>query len=145
MSWLSENTYYKCRTLRKMGARLQRLKVDIRDFEPGGLPSLAAGQQPWVAMGKHLCGAATDFTLRCVVRSASAALTGCLSHSTTAQRVIATGNGASGECVTATDADAYWGRTAECAGEGASGKAAAAQMAPEEAPSGSATGVHSCF
>lgn len=57
------------RTLRKLGAKLLRVKVDIKDFEPTELPSLSAGQ-PWVAMGKHLCGAATDFTLRCVARSA---------------------------------------------------------------------------
>lgn len=54
-----------------MGAALQRVKADIKDFDPAGVPSLASGQ-PWVAMGKHLCGAATDFTLRCVVRSAAA-------------------------------------------------------------------------
>ncbi|BDA42263.1 tRNA:m(4)X modification enzyme TRM13 homolog [Coccomyxa sp. Obi] len=59
------------RTLRKMGAALQRVKADIKDFDPAGLPSLVGGQ-PWVAMGKHLCGAATDFTLRCVARCAAA-------------------------------------------------------------------------
>lgn len=55
------------RTLRKMGAALQRVKADIKDFDPGGLPCLEGGG-PWVAVGKHLCGAATDFTLRCVTR-----------------------------------------------------------------------------
>lgn len=54
-----------------MGAALQRVKADIKDFDPGGVPSLVGGG-PWVAMGKHLCGAATDFTLRCIVRCAAA-------------------------------------------------------------------------
>ncbi len=58
-----------------MGAALQRVRADIKDFEPAGMPSLVGGQ-PWVAMGKHLCGAATDFTLRCIARNAAAKSTG---------------------------------------------------------------------
>lgn len=38
---------------------------------PPGLPQVAGlqgGAAPWVAIGKHLCGAATDFTLRSCAR-----------------------------------------------------------------------------
>ena len=71
-----------------MRARFERLRVDIVDFEPCGAPLLqGAGAategcrlanpegsgfgpstRPWVALGKHLCGAATDLTLRCCAR-----------------------------------------------------------------------------
>ena len=55
-----------CRSLRKMeDMQLQRLRVDIKDFQPKGVQGLQHGCHPWVATGKHLCGAATDFTLRC--------------------------------------------------------------------------------
>lgn len=45
--------------------QLARLRVDIKDFQPTGVPGLDNGAAPWVCIGKHLCGAATDFTLRC--------------------------------------------------------------------------------
>ena len=51
-----------CRSMRGLAA-LHRAKVDIKDFDPRGLPILQQGF--WAAAGKHLCGAATDFTLRC--------------------------------------------------------------------------------
>lgn len=58
------------RSLRQLESlRLQRLRVDIKDFQPAGVDGLNGGQAPWVATGKHLCGAATDFTLRCVASS----------------------------------------------------------------------------
>ena len=41
--------------------------LDIKDFEPAGLASLGRGQH-WVCLGKHLCGAATDFALLCMAR-----------------------------------------------------------------------------
>lgn len=62
------------RSLRKdADINLTRLRCDIKDFDPSGAPQLmapAAGSQPppWLAVGKHLCGAATDFTLRCCHR-----------------------------------------------------------------------------
>jgi tRNA:m4X modification enzyme len=46
---------------------MARVRCDAADFEPTG----ALGPTPrplWVAHGKHLCGAATDLTLRCVLR-----------------------------------------------------------------------------
>ena len=49
--------------------KLARLKVDIKDFDPAGVPELDSGAAPWVAIGKHLCGAATDFTLSCCASS----------------------------------------------------------------------------
>ena len=59
-----------CRSLRKLeDLHLQRLRVDIKDFQPAGVEGLNSGQKPWVATGKHLCGAATDFTLRCCASS----------------------------------------------------------------------------
>lgn len=58
------------RSLRKLkDLHLQRLTCDIKDFQPAGVESLSNGQKPWVALGKHLCGAATDFTLRCCASS----------------------------------------------------------------------------
>jgi tRNA:m4X modification enzyme len=51
---------------------LHRLRCDLADFEPRGVPGLDAGAA-WVGVGKHLCGAATDFALRCVVRDAARA------------------------------------------------------------------------
>ena len=41
----------------------------------GGVPCPAGGgsqRQPWVAVGKHLCGAAADFALLCVAQAATA-------------------------------------------------------------------------
>ena len=58
-----------------MAVPLQRLRIDLRDFDPAGVATLAGGAQtpnnnPWVAVGKHLCGAATDFALLCLARAA---------------------------------------------------------------------------
>ena len=58
------------RTLRKLGVQLERIVLDIKDFEPAGLACLGSGQ-PWVCLGKHLCGAATDFALLCMARCAA--------------------------------------------------------------------------
>lgn len=44
------------------------MRVDIKDFQPAGVPGLD-NTAPWVCIGKHLCGAATDFTLRCCASS----------------------------------------------------------------------------
>eukprot|EP00803_Ostreobium_quekettii_P008942 evm.model.scf_153.7 EVM.evm.TU.scf_153.7 scf_153:76933-82022(-) len=43
---------------------LQRLTCNIRDLDVCRIPQLREENRPWVACGKHLCGAATDFTLR---------------------------------------------------------------------------------
>lgn len=48
---------------------LARLRVDIKDFQPAGVPGLEDGVASWVCIGKHLCGAATDFTLQCCASS----------------------------------------------------------------------------
>ena len=59
------------RSLRKVeGLDMQRLRVDIKDFSPRGLGQLQPEHTPWVAYGKHLCGAATDLTLRCCAQAA---------------------------------------------------------------------------
>jgi len=55
--------------------QLQRLRVDIKDFQPTGVPGLNSGLTPWIATRKHLCGAATDFTLRCCASSMQATAT----------------------------------------------------------------------
>ncbi|KAL4421463.1 hypothetical protein ABPG75_010754 [Micractinium tetrahymenae] len=47
---------------------LQRLRCDIKDFDVAQVPGMRGGAAPWVAFGKHLCGAATDFTLRSCAR-----------------------------------------------------------------------------
>ena len=44
-----------------------RLRCDIGDFDPTGLPAIRNSAAGWVAMGKHLCGGATDLMLRCCV------------------------------------------------------------------------------
>jgi hypothetical protein len=58
-----------CRTMRRLP--IQRLRCDIADFDASGVEGLQGGRAPWVAIGKHLCGAATDFTLRCCAREHS--------------------------------------------------------------------------
>lgn len=49
------------RSLRKT-SEVERVKIDIKDFHASGLGKLQANS--WVAIGKHLCGAATDFCIR---------------------------------------------------------------------------------
>ena len=39
------------RTLRRLGVSLERMKSDIKDFEPAGVACLGSGQ-PWVGMGQ---------------------------------------------------------------------------------------------
>lgn len=63
------------RSLRK-AVEVDRKRLDIRDFLPSGLPQLRSGQEPWVATGKHLCGVAADFALRCCVQHGAAAQDG---------------------------------------------------------------------
>lgn len=54
--------------------QLQRAKCNLADFDPQGLVGMGQGE-PWVGYGKHLCGAATDFALRCCVRDIAQART----------------------------------------------------------------------
>jgi tRNA:m4X modification enzyme len=46
---------------------LQRLRADIKDFDVSRVRGVEGGGA-WVALGKHLCGAAADFTLRSCAR-----------------------------------------------------------------------------
>jgi tRNA:m4X modification enzyme len=48
--------------------KMQRVRCDIANFEPSGLVGFEKSLYS-VAFGKHLCGAATDLTLRCCLRS----------------------------------------------------------------------------
>lgn len=67
---LSSFSLVSCRALKKVNdMKLARLNVDIKDFQPAGVPDLDGGAAPWVCIGKHLCGAATDFTLQCCTSS----------------------------------------------------------------------------
>lgn len=43
-------------------SHMMRIQSDIRDIHPAHIPMLK--HTPWVAVGKHLCGVATDYTLR---------------------------------------------------------------------------------
>lgn len=56
------------RTLRqRAGVSVARLRVDIADLDVAGVPALQPSL-PFVAMSKHLCGAASDLALRCCLR-----------------------------------------------------------------------------
>jgi len=57
---------------------MTRARCDIGDFDPGGVPAIAGSAAGWVAMGKHLCGGATDLTLRCCVQSLQASEQGAV-------------------------------------------------------------------
>ena len=70
LQWPFNSLLQLCRSLRKLeNLQLHRLRVDIKDFQPKGVEGLNNGLTPWVATGKHLCGAATDFTLQCCASS----------------------------------------------------------------------------
>lgn len=71
---------------------MQRLRCDIADFVPSGIQGLDPGA-PWVAFGKHLCGPATDFTLRCAAKYHGRGLRGvavatCCHHVCTWQHYV---------------------------------------------------------
>ncbi|XP_048458434.1 tRNA:m(4)X modification enzyme TRM13 homolog isoform X2 [Rhincodon typus] len=51
------------------GSVFERLQVDIKDLSLGRVPLLARKRLPVVGIGKHLCGAATDLALRCLMES----------------------------------------------------------------------------
>ncbi len=63
------NASMPCRFLKRTpGLTMERQRQDIKDFNPAGLSCLR-DCSCWIAFGKHLCGAASDFTLRCCVQS----------------------------------------------------------------------------
>ena len=72
--------------------QLERIVLDIKDFEPAGLACLGSGQ-PWVCLGKHLCGAATDFALLCMARCAVSPAEASSEASQTQQDLKASLNG----------------------------------------------------
>ncbi|CAH1434211.1 unnamed protein product [Lactuca virosa] len=67
--FLIERKSYKLkadRSLRqKESLMLERLRIDIEDLNLNAIGSLQG--VPYLAIGKHLCGPATDMTLRCCV------------------------------------------------------------------------------
>lgn len=67
--FLIERKSYKLkadRSLRqKESLMLERLRIDIEDLNLNAIGSLQG--HPYLAIGKHLCGPATDMTLRCCV------------------------------------------------------------------------------
>ncbi|EPS62892.1 hypothetical protein M569_11896, partial [Genlisea aurea] len=72
---LVERKSYKLkadRSLRKKeGLTLERLRIDIEDLDIQAVESLHNLQ--YIATGKHLCGPATDLSLRCCLRRARSA------------------------------------------------------------------------
>lgn len=46
--------------------------MDLKDLDVSRITELGAGSRRWVATGKHLCGAATDYALRACFGSAAA-------------------------------------------------------------------------
>ncbi|KAF1863326.1 hypothetical protein Lal_00031326 [Lupinus albus] len=65
--FLVERKSYKLKADRSLrqneSLMLERLRIDIEDLDLNAVESLQG--VPFVAIGKHLCGAATDLTLRC--------------------------------------------------------------------------------
>uniref|UniRef100_A0A3B4AGK0 tRNA:m(4)X modification enzyme TRM13 n=1 Tax=Periophthalmus magnuspinnatus TaxID=409849 RepID=A0A3B4AGK0_9GOBI len=52
-------------------AEFERLQVDIQHLDLGKVPLLREKGLPVVGVGKHLCGAATDLALRCLMEKPS--------------------------------------------------------------------------
>ncbi|KAJ4969043.1 hypothetical protein NE237_015744 [Protea cynaroides] len=65
--FLVERKSYKLKADRSLrqteGLTLERLRIDIEDLNLDAVESLR--RVPYLAIGKHLCGPATDLTLRC--------------------------------------------------------------------------------
>ncbi|CAN9500834.1 unnamed protein product [Ophioblennius macclurei] len=51
------------------GVELERLQVDIQHLDLGKVPMVQKKKLPLVAVGKHLCGAATDLAIRCLLET----------------------------------------------------------------------------
>ncbi|XP_051866862.1 tRNA:m(4)X modification enzyme TRM13 homolog isoform X2 [Pristis pectinata] len=54
---------------RRQGSTFERLQIDIEDLNLSNVPLLTREKLPVVGIGKHLCGAATDLALRCILKS----------------------------------------------------------------------------
>uniref|UniRef100_UPI00398E58FB tRNA:m(4)X modification enzyme TRM13 homolog isoform X3 n=2 Tax=Pristiophorus japonicus TaxID=55135 RepID=UPI00398E58FB len=54
---------------RSRGSMFERLQIDIEDLSLDKVPLLVRERLPVVGIGKHLCGAATDLALRCMIGS----------------------------------------------------------------------------
>ncbi|XP_004557084.2 tRNA:m(4)X modification enzyme TRM13 homolog [Maylandia zebra] len=52
------------------GVQFERLQVDIQHLDLSKVPLLCEKKLPLVGVGKHLCGAATDLALRCLLETA---------------------------------------------------------------------------
>uniref|UniRef100_A0A3P8UKQ9 tRNA:m(4)X modification enzyme TRM13 n=1 Tax=Cynoglossus semilaevis TaxID=244447 RepID=A0A3P8UKQ9_CYNSE len=50
-----------------VGVEFERLQVDIQHLDLSKVPLLQTKKLPLVGVGKHLCGAATDLALRCLL------------------------------------------------------------------------------
>ncbi|KAK9149119.1 hypothetical protein Scep_007876 [Stephania cephalantha] len=65
--FLVERRSYKLKADRSLRQKeslvLERLRIDIEDLDLNSIEALSAA--PYLAIGKHLCGPATDLTLRC--------------------------------------------------------------------------------
>lgn len=57
------------------GAEFERLHVDIQHLDLSGVPLLRDKRLPVVGVGKHLCGAATDLALRCLLEKPRCSVT----------------------------------------------------------------------
>lgn len=57
---------------RKKNSVFERLQIDIQHLCLNRIPVLREGRLPVVGIGKHLCGAATDLALRCLVETYAA-------------------------------------------------------------------------
>ncbi|KAK9266716.1 hypothetical protein L1049_007369 [Liquidambar formosana] len=68
--FLVERKSYKLKADRSLRQKesliLERLRIDIEDLNLNAVESLR--EVPYLAIGKHLCGPATDLTLRCCLR-----------------------------------------------------------------------------
>uniref|UniRef100_A0A3Q0RER2 tRNA:m(4)X modification enzyme TRM13 n=1 Tax=Amphilophus citrinellus TaxID=61819 RepID=A0A3Q0RER2_AMPCI len=52
-----------------VGVQFERLQVDIQHLDLSKVPLLQEKKLPLVGVGKHLCGAATDLALRCLLET----------------------------------------------------------------------------
>ncbi|XP_071328953.1 tRNA:m(4)X modification enzyme TRM13 homolog isoform X2 [Trachinotus anak] len=52
-----------------VGVQFERLQVDIQHLDLSKVPLLRQKKLPLVGVGKHLCGAATDLALRCLLET----------------------------------------------------------------------------
>lgn len=57
---------------RNKNSVFERLQIDIQHLCLNRIPVLREGRLPVVGIGKHLCGAATDLALRCLVETYAA-------------------------------------------------------------------------